>query len=78
MKLILAAVILLLASVAIAQEKSEVQVSPEVAAKCESEGGCMLISRSRMVRTMQDVYKGGVEEGRKQAQADGKTCRKDI
>lgn len=78
MKLILAAAVLSLATVATAQEKSEVQVSPEVAAKCEAEGGCMLISRARMTTVMQDVYQGGVEEGRKQAQAAGKTCRKDI
>lgn len=66
------------ATAATAQEKSEVQVSPEVAAKCEAEGGCMLISRARMTTAMRDVYQGGVEEGRKQAQAAGKTCRKDI
>jgi len=64
----------ILALPAIAQETGDVQVSPETAARCKAEGGCVLISRKVMEELLQDSYKEGIADTAKYL--EGMTCRK--
>lgn len=65
---------IVLALPAIAQETGDVQVSPETAARCKAEGGCVLISRKVMDALLLDSYKEGIADTAKYF--EGMTCRK--
>lgn len=64
--------IAIIAAQATAQDKKDVQVSPEIAARCEAEGGCVLISRDRINEVVKAALKTGFDEGKKNG-----ICRRD-
>lgn len=74
MKIALVIAAILVSLSAMAQEKGDLQVSPETAARCKGEGGCVLVSRKVMDVLLQDAYTQGVQDTAKHL--EGMTCRK--
>lgn len=56
------ALLLALRGSAEAQEPERLQLPPVVQAKCQSEGGCFVVSRARLAQVLQEAIEEAVAE----------------